>query len=151
MLLWLTNFSHHHQNWILGWLRASFAEMKWRMCLEGANTEHQEEKNRECTYSFPVTKKEDHDEGQGQIRYLTYSRPNWMHHGCGAPWFKLFCILTNLKAPDSFYFISGFHRSFKHLLCSKSSRNTIRNVKALGNTEKEISLEEPVSQYWKKL
>ena len=58
-----------------------------------------------------------------------------------APQFNPLWLLTNPEAPHSSYFISEFSGSFKLPLYSTSSRNAITNVKALGNTEKEISLE----------
>ena len=67
-----------------------------------------------------------------------------------APRFNLLWFLTNPEAPHGSYFISEFPGSFKLPIYSTSSRNAITNVKALGNTEKETSLEGPVSQYCRK-
>lgn len=121
------------------------------MCLKDACPEHQEDINGEGTYSFPISKKENQGEARVQITYLTYSGPNWRHHGPGAPWVKLLCVLTNRKAPGRFYFISGYPRSFKCLLqikqkshnkCKRSGKHVKEKPLSGGtclNTERNIS------------
>lgn len=111
--------------------------MKGRMCPKTACTEHQEEKHGKWTYSFPLLRKRIMVKGKVKLDIWLIQGLTGYIMDLRAPWLKLSWVLTNPAASHGFYFISGFHRSFKLLLYSTSSSNATTNVKALENTEKE--------------
>ena len=86
--------------------------MKGRMCPKTAFTEHQEEKRREGTYSFPFLRKRTMVKGKVRLYiWLTRGLTGYIMD-LRAPWFKHLLVLTNPKALYIFYFTSGLFFMF---------------------------------------